>query len=168
MSKGRKSVKVELNEQHRQEIEAAFAVCDPDNSGSIDVKDLKVVMRALGFEPRKDEITKLMTTIANKKSGKAASADAKQKVTLEQLIELMKPKLLEKGSRTEIMRAFKLFDDDNTGHITFTNIQRVAKELGENISDEELKEMIAEADTQGSGKVNEEDFYRIMKKTCLY
>jgi centrin-1 len=58
---------------------------------------------------------------------------------LEQLIELMKPKLLEKNSRTEMMRAFKLFDDDQTGRITFANIKRVAKELGENISDEELK-----------------------------
>jgi len=164
MSKGRKLGKLELSDEQRQEIEAAFAVCDPDKSGSIDVKNLKVVMRALGFEPRKEEITKLAKTIANKDSGDADTG----RVTLEQLIDLIKPKLLEKDSRTEIMRAFKLFDDDGTGRISFANIKRVAKELGENISDEELREMIAEADTQSTGEVNEEDFFRIMKKTCLY
>lgn len=62
------------------------------------------------------------------------------------------------------MKAFRLFDDDNTGKITFKNLKRVAKELGENMTDEELQEMIDEADRDGDGEINEEDFLRIMKK----
>jgi centrin-1 len=46
--------------------------------------------------------------------------------------------------------------------------QRVAEELGENLTDEELQEMIDEADRDGDGEVNEDDFLRIMKKTGLY
>ena len=41
----------------------------------------------------------------------------------------------------------------------------MAKELGENMTDEELQEMIDEADRDGDGEVNEEEFFRIMKKT---
>jgi centrin-1 len=44
----------------------------------------------------------------------------------------------------------------------------VAKELGENLTDEEIQEMIDEADRDGDGEVNEEEFYRIMKKTSLF
>jgi centrin-1 len=44
----------------------------------------------------------------------------------------------------------------------------VAKELGENLTDEEIQEMIDEADRNGDGEVDEEEFYRIMKKTSLF
>ena len=65
-------------------------------------------------------------------------------------------------------QAFRLFDDDETGFITLKNLRRVAKEIGENMTDEELQEMIEEADRDGDGQVSEEEFLRMMKKTSLY
>ena len=51
----------------------------------------------------------------------------------------------EKDSAQELENAFELFDVDNDGHISFDDLKMVAQELGEDMTDEELKEMIAGA-----------------------
>jgi hypothetical protein len=45
----------ELSATQRREIKQAFDIIDTDSTGSIDVKDIKVALQALGFEPKKDE-----------------------------------------------------------------------------------------------------------------
>lgn len=116
-------------------------------------------MRALGFEPRREEIKKIID---------ACVKDESNVITLEQFVSLMSEKIAEKGAKEEIMKAFRLFDDDQTGKISFKNLKRVAQELGENLTDEELKEMIEEADQDCDQEVSQDEFLRIMKKTCLY
>ena len=82
-------------------------------------------------------------------------------------MELMTTKISERDPREEILKAFRLFDDDNTGKVSLKNLKRVARELGETMTDEELQEMIDEADRDGDGEISEEEFIRIMKKTNL-
>uniref|UniRef100_A0A8D1YFS9 Centrin 2 n=4 Tax=Suina TaxID=35497 RepID=A0A8D1YFS9_PIG len=155
----RMSPKPELTEEQKQEIREAFDLFDADGTGTIDVKELKVAMRALGFEPKKEEIKKMISEIDKEGTGKMNFSD---------FLTVMTQKMSEKDTKEEILKAFKLFDDDETGKISFKNLKRVAKELGENLTDEELQEMIDEADRDGDGEVNEQEFLRIMKKTSLY
>merc|ERR1711907_114859 len=77
---------------------------------------------------------------------------------------MMTGKMGEKDSREDIEKVFKLFDDDNTNKISFRNLARVAEELGENIDDEGLQDMINQADRDGDGEINIDEFNRIMKK----
>ncbi|XP_076991969.1 centrin-1 [Tamandua tetradactyla] len=149
----------ELTEDQKQEVREAFDLFDADGSGNIDVKELKVAMRALGFEPRKEEMKKMMCEVDKEGTGKISFND---------FLAVMTQKMAEKDTKEEILKAFRLFDDDETGKISFKNLKRVASELGENLTDEELQEMIDEADRDGDGEVNEDEFLRIMKKTNLY
>eukprot|EP01137_Pigoraptor_chileana_P028561 Opistho-2@999 len=155
----KKSGKPELTEEQKQEIREAFDLFDTDGSGTIDAKELKVAMRALGFEPKKEEIKKMIADI---------DKDGTGTIDFNEFLEMMTHKMSEKDSKEEILKAFRLFDADETGKISFKDLKRVAKELGENLTDEELQEMIDEADRDGDGEVNEEEFLRIMKKTSLY
>ena len=43
---------------------------------------------------------------------------------------MMSQKILNRDPKDEILKAFRLFDDDETGKIPFKNVKRVAKELG--------------------------------------
>jgi Ca2+-binding EF-hand superfamily protein len=115
-------------------------------------------MRALGFEPKKEEIKKMISDI---------DKDGNGTIDFNEFLEMMTAKMSERDSKEEILKAFRLFDDDEKGKISFRNLKRVAKELGENMTDEELMEMIEEADRDGDGEINEEEFLRIMKKTNL-
>jgi Ca2+-binding EF-hand superfamily protein len=146
-------------EEQKQEIKEAFDLFDTDGSGSIDSKELKVAMRALGFEPKKEEIAKMISDVDDDGSGT---------IEYEEFLKMMTHKILNRDPKDEILKAFRLFDDDETGKISFKNLKRVAKELGERMTDEELQEMIDEADRDGDGEVNEEEFLRIMKKTNLF
>jgi len=149
----------DLTEEQKQEIKEAFDLFDTDGSGSIDAKELKVAMRALGFEPKKEEIRKMIADIDKDGSGT---------IDFSEFLSMMSAKMAERDPREEIMKAFRLFDDDDSGTINFAKLKRVAKELGENMSDDELQEMIDEADRDGDGVINLDDFMRIMKKTNLF
>ena len=82
-------------------------------------------MRALGFEPKKEEIKKMISDIDKDGSGT---------IDFSEFLEMMTAKMSERDSREEILKAFRLFDDDETGKISFRNLKRVAKELGENMT----------------------------------
>merc|ERR1711865_432996 len=127
----------------------AFNLFDADNSGAIDVRELKAAMRALGFEVKKEELKKMISDI---------DSDGNGTVEFQEFLEMMTGKMGEKDTREDIVKVFKLFDDDNTNKISFRNLARVAEELGESIDDEELQDMINQADRDGDGEINIDEF----------
>mmetsp|Transcript_4138 Transcript_4138/g.6313 ORF Transcript_4138/g.6313 Transcript_4138/m.6313 type:complete len:189 (+) Transcript_4138:69-635(+) len=145
----------QLDEEGIAEVKEAFRLFDTANRGSIDIRELKAAFRALGFNVKKEEIRQLVTHIGKE------TADS---ILYEEFENMVTPKILARDPREEIRKIFALFDDDNSGGITFRKLKKVANELGEKLSDKELQEMIDEADRDRDGIVNEEEFYRVMKK----
>ena len=68
-SMNRPKTRAQLSEEQRTEVKEAFDLFDTDGSGTIDQKELKVAMRALGFEPKKDEIMKMIKDADQDNSG---------------------------------------------------------------------------------------------------
>lgn len=147
----------DVSEEQRQEAKDAFDLFDSTGNGTIDIKELKVAIRALGFDPTREELRTIV-----------ADSDGNGTVTFDEFLQVVKAKMASRDPAEEIAKAFRLFDDDGSGKISFKNLKRVAKELGEDITDDELQEMIDEADRDGDGEVSPEEFARIMKKTALF
>ena len=126
---------------------------DTDDSGTIDADELKVAMRAMGFEPKRDEVRRMIHESDRDGSG-TISFDTFQLV--------MSNKMAVRDPRDESLKSFRLFDDDETGTISLKNLRRVAKELGENMTDDELQEVIDFCDKDGRGEISQDDFVRLM------
>ena len=116
-------------------------------------------MRALGFDVKKQEVLGLM---------REYDRDGTSQIEYPDFLEIMTQKIQDRDPVEETLKAFKLFDEDNTGKISLRNLRRVARELGENLSDEELTAMIDEFDKDGDGEINEQEFLGIMKMTSIY
>ena len=61
-----------------------------------------------------------------------------------------------------LLEAFRVFDKDGNGFISASELRHVMTNLGEKLTDEEVDEMIKEADIDGDGLVNYEEFVTMM------
>ena len=144
-----------LSEEEIEEIREAFNLFDTDGSGTIDPKELKAAMQSLGFEAKNQTIYQMIADIDKQGNGT---------IEFDDFLDMMTAKMSDKDTREDIQKVFNLFDDDQTGKISLRNLKRVAKELGETMSDAELLEMIERADTDTDGEISPDEFYAVMTK----
>ncbi|KAL5988720.1 hypothetical protein ACLOJK_026821 [Asimina triloba] len=83
-------------------------------------------------------------------------------VEFEEFLYLMGRELKESDAMEELREAFKVFDKDQNGYISANELRLVMINLGEELTDEEVNQMIREADVDGDGQVNYDEFVRIM------
>jgi len=136
-------------------MKEAFNLFDTDHSGTIDVRELKAAMRALGFEMKKEEVKNMLSDI---------DKDANGQINFDEFCQMMSGKMSSRDSAEEIQKVFQLFDEDKSGFITFKSLKKICQELGENLTDTDIQEMIDEADRDNDGKISQDEFFRIMKK----
>ena len=145
-----------LTEEEIEEIREAFAMFDTEGSGTIDPRELKAAMHSLGFEKKSPTVYEMICDLEDK--GNDCDFD--------EFLDAISSKLGNRETKDGIDRIFDLFDDDKTGTINLNNIRRVAKELGETMSLDELKEMLQRASSNGE-EITREDFYNIMTKKAF-
>ena len=65
---------------------------------------------------------------------------------------------------TQLKQAFALFDLDGNGYITNDELGTVLRKMGQEPTDEEVEQMIAEIDEDGDGTIDFEEFCELMEK----
>lgn len=148
----------EITTQQMQEINEAFELLDSDKNDKIDYYELKVALRALGFKVTKEDIIRLFRSYDPNDTSYISRTD---------FIEIARDLLLKRDPLDEMKSAFELFDTDQQGGISVANLRRIARELDLQPSEEDLRAMIDEFDTNGDGLVSLEDFIEIMTGEAL-
>ena len=62
----------------------------------------------------------------------------------------------EEFNEEELRDVFKVFDKDNSGFISASELKEVSSKLGRNPTDEDVKEMMKETDLDEDGKISYE------------
>jgi centrin-3 len=164
-----------LSDEQREEIDEAFRLFDLDHDGHIDYHELKVALKALGFDLPKTEILAELqaqgipaSQVHGGGNGKAAVGEGASFLGPGRLlmphaafVGLAATRISARDPREEISRAFDLFDQEGKGRIELEDLRRVARELGEGLQDEELVAMIEEFDIRGEGGIDREAFFGI-------
>lgn len=71
-----------------------------------------------------------------------------------EFLTMMARKMKDTDSEEEIREAFKVFDRDNNGFISAAELRHVMTSIGERLTDDEVDEMIREADQDGDGRID--------------
>ncbi len=69
----------------------------------------------------------------------------------------------DRDNEEDMMNVFRVFDKDGNGYITAAELKQAMESLDEVVTDEDIEDMIREADTNGDGNVNYEEFIKMMK-----
>ena len=145
---------LDLSPEQQSEIKEAFDIFDADHDGALDFHELKVAMRALGFDVRRQDLTALISQYDQRGNRLMYYEDFKA---------VMTEKMINRDPLDEIKRAFKLFDEEDKGRISLKNLKKVARDLNESIDEQELLAMIDEFDLDGDGEISLDEFISIMR-----
>lgn len=143
----------QISKEKISEFKEVFDLFDKDKDGGISTKELGDVMRALGTNPTQAELQVMINEVGKNGSGK---------IEFKEFMELFNQKMKDPDSEEDLIEAFKIFDKDGNGVISSNELRHVMATLGEKMSQEEAEELIKEADIDGDGYINYQEFVKIL------
>lgn len=148
--------------------------------GNIDEKELRSAMRALGFNPTKEEVSELMYLVDDDGSG-TIEFEEFQKLMRNKIVKQWRSTLIsqidERDLEKEMKDVFNYFieleENDESEErqkrlISAELLQTIALTLGEEFDDELIDKMIEVADKDGKGFISEDDFLEVMKNMGMH
>jgi centrin-1 len=140
-------------EQEVADTRDAFYFFDPEKTGVVDLKAMLKVMQDLGMVSKNPAAFKMLTKMA----------ESNASVDFEEFVDLMTARMNYRESTEDLSKIFKMFDSDETGKISLSNLKDVSAELGEDLADEELLDLLVRPDSDGDNQLSEQEFQRLMK-----
>lgn len=146
------------SESQIRELRESFRLFDKDGDGSISTEELGKVLRDLGQYPSVDEIRQMVQEIDINGDGR---------FSFEEFIQFMEnmggiTENKDGEDEEELRQAFKMFDKSGSGYICASDLRVVIQCLGEDLTEEEIDEMIAEVDIDGDGRIDFQEFLACM------
>ena len=128
----------------------AFSVFDRDGSGTICTNELGTIMQSLGKHLTEAELQDIINAVDSDRNGTVSFPEFLKMMAQESTVA--------DDEHKELKEAFHVFDKDGNGFISPAELKSVMANLGKNLTDKEIEEMIMKTDTNGDGHVNYNEF----------
>ncbi len=145
----------QLSEEQLTEIKQVFDRFDHEGTGLITSKDLGNILRSLGIDVLDRDLTDLLEEINRNNGGK---------ISFSSFLEILISRLDNLETEKTIILAFEVFDSTKRGIISASELRYLMTHLGERLSEEEVNEMIREADVDGTGQIDYRSFVKRMMR----
>jgi len=147
-----------LNESMIMEFQDAFNSL-ADSKGIISTKMLGPLLKLIGENPPEEEIQDIVNDVDKNGTGV---------FKFPEFLSMMAKKCDLLVADDDIREAFKVFDCDGNGFISRSELKHVLCNLGEAISEDECNYLVEEADIDGDGSINYEEFCAMMNSVGSY
>ena len=140
-------------DERYKEYKEAFDMFDRDKDGHITEKELGNIMRSLGHDPSDSDLKEFMLEF---------DKDKKSFLIYEEFNVLLTRKVVDSDVEEELLEAFRVFDKEGNGKISASELKHIMTTLGEKLTEEEVEEMMTEADFNGDGQIHYNEFVKLM------
>ncbi|RIB30273.1 calmodulin 1 [Gigaspora rosea] len=141
-----------LTGEQDAEYRELFSTFDKDNDGLITAQELGSVIKSLGYNPTDENLKTMIDKVDSDKDGK---------INYEEFKVMMSQSSNE--STEDLREAFKVYDKDGNGYISAAELKSTMHSLGLKLNDEEVEAMISQADINKDGRIDYEEFIKMMK-----
>jgi len=147
-----------LDATRQRDFEECFEIIG-HKAKEVDVLQLATIMRSLGQNPTTKEVEDMF--------GKAAKGEAN--INLEKVLAIAGEfeGIMKATNQTQTLTdAFKVFDKDKSSKISAAELKHVITNLGQNVDEDEMEAMMAEADKDGNGSIDYNEFVKVLLDPC--
>ena len=141
----------DVPQDRRKEYQEAFEMFDVNKDGSISKKELEYILRSLNEDPEEEEIQQLLDEV---------DVDGNGEIDFEEFVALMGKRQKQIDLEAEIVNAFKVFDKEENDLISITELRHILSNLNDFMTEDEIDDMLFEADSDYDGFINYKDFLK--------
>lgn len=163
-----------LTEEEIKDLRTAFDLLDRDQDGHVTPEELQFMLRNLGIHVRDELIDDLLREASRTGSGLIDETEFLQWVARIQALKeesnsgssgsssSSTTQAADDDLTQDLVAAFRVFDRDGNGYITRDELKSAMDMIGENVTEYQLNEMLELADADKDGRINYEEFARLL------
>lgn len=144
---------VKLSEAQTKSAQEAFSALDKRDEGKMKVADIATCMKKLGHNIKGDWLEKMEDEIDTEGTGY---------IDFEEFQILVQKKMQEDEDERELKEIFRVLDKEKKGEVNVNELRWILKNLGDDLTEDDIDDMILDVDTDGSGWVDYDEFAKLM------